>query len=66
MVPTSASICHKGIRYFSDVGKENRQANSDVNGAQKTGVLKNGLIALWKITKWDAKKSQQMFRVEKT
>ena len=37
----------------------------DVNGVPKTGVLKNGLITLWKITPSDARNSQQLFRVEK-
>ena len=36
---------------------------SDINGAPKTGVLKNGLITLWKITPLDARDSQQLFRV---
>ena len=36
-----------------------------VNGAPKTGVLKNGLITLRKITPSDARNSQQLFRVEK-
>ena len=33
-----------------------------VNGAPKTGVLKNGLITLWKITLSDARNSQQIDR----
>ena len=40
--------------------------NGDVNGASKTGVLKNGLVILWKITPSDARNSQQLFLVEKT
>ena len=38
----------------------------DDNGAPKTGVLKNGLITLWKITPYNARTLQQLFQVEKT
>ena len=37
----------------------------DINEAPKTGVLKNGLITLRKITPSDARNSQQLFRDEK-
>ena len=36
------------------------------NGAIKTGLLRNDLITLSKVTPQDAKNSQQFFRVEKT
>ena len=37
----------------------------DANRAPKTGVLKNGLITLWKLTPPDARNSQQLFWVKK-
>ena len=36
------------------------------NGAPTTSVWKNDLVTLWKITQWNARNSQQLFRVEKT